>query len=148
LIKEKKKAEEEKKLFAEQSPASKEAETDKKKEKPAQSKEIRFGSKPTSFYSQTNEFPTLKEAAKIGSSPKKEERKAPHVEKQPTPEKPAEMSAEPPRFTNTKKKDDKPVFAKLEEQKEHAHAGELISSPYVEKDRPSREFMVSCVRRA
>jgi hypothetical protein len=76
---------------------------------------------------------------KKGPSPKKEEKRSPA--KAPVEEAPKEAVMEMPRFTNTKKKDDKPTFAKLESvEKDRDRESELTSQPYTEKG--SREFMV------
>eukprot|EP01022_Parablepharisma_sp_SALTPOND_P004508 TRINITY_DN120411_c2_g1_i1.p1 TRINITY_DN120411_c2_g1~~TRINITY_DN120411_c2_g1_i1.p1 ORF type:complete len:267 (+),score=36.16 TRINITY_DN120411_c2_g1_i1:25-825(+) len=137
IIKQKKKAEEDQKMFAESSSPSSSPVKEEAKKK-AGSKEIRFDM-PKGFTNTTNqakEFPSLNEAANVKSSPAK------IPDKKPAPaEKPAEApQMELPRFTNTKKKDDKPVFAKLEEQKELTHKAELLSTPYTAEN--PREFKV------
>lgn len=127
-------------MFADSSSPSSSPTKEEVKKTPA-GKDIRFDM-PKGFRNTSNqakEFPSLDEASKVKYSPTKvSEKKAEKPE-------PVEKSAEPiqmevPRFTNTKKKDDKPVFAKLEEQKEHSHQAELISAPYVEAN--PREFKV------
>lgn len=130
-MKDKKKEEQEQRLIAETVAQPKEEEKKKGKDsKAADSKEIRFGKGAPSFYSMEAQFP--KEGKKATGSAKKEDKKP--VAAAPEPEAGAQVQ-EPPRFINSKKPDDKPVFAKLEEAtNEFTHEGELVSSPYKERE--------------
>ena len=131
-------------MFEEVKPPAKEDIKKEEKKKPKGRFDITFDSKPTPYFSassQASDFPSIDEAKKIkkGPSPKKEEKKFPAKvpEKEDAPSEPMEM----PRFTNTKKKDDKPVFSKLESvPQDHTPSTELISEPY--SDKGPREFNV------
>ncbi len=124
-------------MFAESSsPSASPAKEETKKK----SGEIRFDM-PKSFTNtanQTKDFPTMEEAGKPKKGAEKKTAEKPAAQENPAAE---AAVTEVPRFTNTKKKDDKPAFAKLEEQKEHNHEGELISAPY--SGAGPREFKVA-----
>lgn len=104
----------------------------KEEVKPKPKKDFDFSTQHhfTNSANRAKEFPTLKEASEIEQAPKKA---APS-------KKPAESEPYIPTFTNSKKKDDKPQFTALEEQKEFSHHGELTSSPYAGEGQ--REFKV------
>ncbi|MDR3737083.1 MAG: hypothetical protein P4L10_16305 [Acidobacteriaceae bacterium] len=143
---EKKKAEEDQKMTELSAPA---ATTDAGKKKPAKtgSKDIKFGAAAPRFIgSQTSEFPSMEEAKKMKKGPRKD-KKAPAEKKEPeaAETKPSEPVVMPTKFTNTKKKEETPAFAKLEpapEEKEHTHAVELTSVPYAAEKAP-REFAIA-----
>lgn len=123
---EKRKAEEEEKQMADLSSVTP-AEAAKKPESTAKSssKDINFGAAPMRFtggvHATAAEFPSMEEADKIKTTPKKFERKQETKEKK---EPEIEPAAGLPRFTNTKKKTDAPTFAQLEPSREFQIAGQ------------------------
>jgi len=87
----------------------------------------------TNTQNQSKDFPTMAEASK--GKPEKDSDK-----KSESKEEPLAGFTDLPKFTNKKKADTKPIFAKLEETKEHKHEGELVSEPYSGQN---REFKVA-----
>jgi len=130
-------------MFEEVQPPAKEDDKKEEKKKPKGRFDIDFDAKPAPYFStasQASEFPSIDEAKNMKKpSPKKEEKRSPAK----APEKEVDSSEpmEMPRFTNTKKKDDKPTFSKLQAvQKDRAPSSELVSEPY--SDKGPREFNV------
>ena len=139
-MKQKKEAEDNKKIFEETSPASTSPVKEEKKTTTGGGRFDMHFDVPKSYTNASNQaksFPTFGEESKY----KPDSKKGGDKKEADKPVEAAPASSELPRFTNTKKRDDKPTFAKLEEQKEHVHDGELIAAPYAGAN--PREFKVA-----